>query len=111
MKISLAKILVILLGVIVYLNIGYLIAYSFDPMTSKTAMTKAVYRMIDFYDVVGYSKPFADKGDIISAYSSMSLFWPLFVIILWGANLVMVLWNVLVWFFTGGILRWFRWIK
>ena len=96
------------IALIIYLNIGYILAYSLDsnPNVPQTAFSTAVYNIFDFYGVMG--KP-STMGDI--EYILISLIWLLLLVVSWILNSAVILWKVFVWLFSGGIFRWLGLIK
>jgi len=89
-------------ALVIYLNVGYLIAYSTDPVASPTTLSKAVYKTINFMDVFSHGQ----KGFNGFDYFLVTISWPGFVIMGWIVNFALLLWKVFVWLFAGGVLRW-----
>lgn len=109
------KLGLVILGIIalvVYLNIGYLVAYSFDSTVSQTAISKAVHKTIDFMNFIGMDKSYKefDAAQALT-YLCVIILWPVLVLFFFVINLVVLLWTVLLWLVTGGVFRWLDWIK
>lgn len=118
MKRKVIKIILIVIAVIIYFNIGYLVTYSTNSTYSQTPVTRLVSKIMDFYDVL----PMADKGYHSIIFAIGVVMWPLSVIFSWVINFVFMIidiailiftsiFNVIVWIFTGGILKLAGFIK
>ncbi|MBI2634945.1 MAG: hypothetical protein HYW79_00105 [Parcubacteria group bacterium] len=99
----------VVLGVIVsvlYLNIGYLVAYSLDSGVSQTAFSEAVFKTVNFMNSLNRDK--ADNSNTTKniIYGVTIIFWPFVVLVFWMVNLFVLLWTVFVWLVNGGIFRW-----
>ena len=103
MKKKIVKIFLIIIAVIVYFNIGYLVAYSINSETPKTTTTQIVYRILNFYDVMNQ----AEMEVASSAFVFSVIFWPFLAIMCLVINLAFMfldfIWGIIMWIFTGGI--------
>ena len=108
---SSAKIILIIVAVIAYFNIGYLVAYSSSSTTIKTPAIQIVYKIIDFYGVLDLVKK-DDNGNFF--FIAATVLWPIMVAISWVVNFIAMgivfadfvfssIWDVIRWIFTGGI--------
>ncbi|MBU2082067.1 hypothetical protein KKH14_01420 [Patescibacteria group bacterium] len=105
-----AKIILIIVAVIVYFNIGYLVTYSTVPETPKTPTTQMIWKILNFADGMDINKQ--DRGTF--SYIIATVLWPLVVLFIWLANLVLMsfniicfflssTWSAIHWTFTGGV--------
>ncbi len=113
-----AKIILIVIAVIVYFNIGYLVAYSTSSTTTKTPTTQIVYKIIDFYGVLDLVK----QNDGNSFFVIAIALWPIMVAISWVVNFIAMgivftgfifsnIWSAIHWTFTGEIWKLIGFIK
>ncbi len=103
-KIKIKWVVLGIIGLIIYLNIGYLVNYSLDIATKPTVISEIIYNIIDFGTI-------SHKGSLTTRdYIIGSLIWPIFVVLSWFVNSIVLLYKVLVWLciflFTGGFWRW-----
>jgi hypothetical protein len=102
-----------IIALIVYLNIGYLFVYSFDPRVQQTAVSNFIYKIVDFYGVAGRMEPrsFNSTIDAFMSYALGMIFWLVLLIFCWAVNLFVMVWDILAWVFAGGFWRYLGWIK
>lgn len=95
-------------GVVLYFNVGYLFAYSFDSTASQTTLSNFVYKTVDFMGVIGKHPEgvFKNRQDYFAVYAIDSLAWPVILVVSWAANFIVLFWNVFVWLVTGGFWKW-----
>lgn len=99
MKRLAVKIALITLGVIIYLNIGYLVAYSLDAKTELTIASNAVYNILDPYHLMEVQK--ANNA----FYFFNIFFWPIQVALYWGVTFFYFIYSTFPWLFNGALLR------
>lgn len=108
---------VILLGLALYLNVGYLFAYSLNANVRQTAVSEIMYKISDFYGVMG-RVPDRD----VALFNTVVILWPLSLIDVWVVNIVVLvayLFGVALQFlaqffayvFTGGLAKWLGFVK
>ena len=73
------------IGTVVYLNIGYLFAYSLDSTASQTMLSDSVYKTVDFMGVMGKAKDLKSI-DYILFYGAVGFFWPFCLFLFWLLN-------------------------
>ena len=114
----LAKVILVIITVIVYFNIGYLIAYSTLSTTSGTPTTQMVLKILDFYNVIGKN----EQAVSILLFVFTIAVWPLVVIAVWAVNLAIMFFDAIIliflsildaikWIFTGGFWKLCGFIK
>lgn len=112
------KIILIVIAVIVYFNIGYLVAYSTLSTTSGTPTTQMILKILDFYNVIGKNE---QAVNILFFVFTIAI-WPLVVIAVWGVNLAVMFFDAIIliflnildaikWIFTGGFWKLVGFIK
>lgn len=94
------KIVLLIFGIILYFNIGYLMAYSFDPSAQPTIASNICYRIVDFTGLIGKAKKVNT-----TFYLFLSIGWPVVLIFFWMVNLSHLAYLILVWLFTGGFFK------
>lgn len=72
-----AKIVLIIIAVIVYFNIGYLVAYSIDSGTTKTPTTQIVNKIIDFGNALRLNEQ--KNNSMKHFFVETIVFWPVVV--------------------------------
>ncbi|MFH1990675.1 MAG: hypothetical protein ABIJ19_02355 [Patescibacteria group bacterium] len=113
-----AKIILIIVAVIVYFNIGYLVAYSINSESPKTSTTQMVWKILNFADGMDINKQVGST----STFIVVTAIWPLVIFFVWLANLVTMsinivwfflssIWSAIHWIFTGGIWKLCGFIK
>lgn len=107
------KVILLVAGAVVYLNIGYLVAYSVDDTAQHTMVTEKIYNVIDFMGVMerASTKQFPRRTDVVLFYGLYSVIWPVLVLSSWIVNSVVLLWKIGVWLATGGFLKWLNLIE
>ena len=111
-KLTLMRIILGFIALVIYLNIGYLFAYSFDPFASPTSFSKVFYKTIDFMNVVGMDQVKYYNGVYHYIHYLLGMFfWPALLFVYWLFNSVALLLSIFFWLFTGGIFRWLELIK
>jgi hypothetical protein len=88
------KAVLIVIGVIAYLDFGYLLFYSFDPSAKQTSVTNFIRAIADYNNVVGFQQ---SEGAIFALnsldpvafflYLIIMFFWPIILVFLWIANI------------------------
>lgn len=102
------KVISISIGIIVYLNIGYLVAYATDPTMPRTPAAEIIWEFMNFHNVLHFSSLF---GNTFIFLFTM-LLWPLIVLSILTVNVikvmidaVMYLFSSIQWIFNGEIWR------
>ena len=101
------KICLWIIGLVVYLNIGYLIAYSLDSTANQTAFSNTIYGIIDFTSYMGRPTVITAR-DVVTYYVVFTLLWPIIVVVSWATNFILLFWTILTWLVTGGLWRWLK---
>ena len=94
------RIVLLVFGAILYLNIGYFMAYSLDSSVQSTIVSKICYRIVDFAGFVGKAQNI-DNG----FYMTFVVFWPL-LFVSWIINFGYLVYLISIWLITGGFFRW-----
>ncbi len=110
MKRKSIKIILVIVAIVIYANIGYLVAYSTSLTTIKTPTAEIVYKIMDFYGV-----EIGKKSDGSFYFVWAVIFWPVIVIVYWMINLLFMFMDIgmriFVWVFTGGFWKLVGFIK
>ncbi len=96
---------------VVYMNIGYLFAYSLDSTASQTAFSDSFYKTVDFMGIVGKAGGLESGIDYFIFYVIFGFFWPFYLFLIWSGNFAVLLWQVLVWLVAGGFWKWLGLLK
>lgn len=97
-------VILIIIAFIIYVNIGYLVAYSTDKTLSRTPVTDTVWKIMNFNDFLDLKAMCGSNYDFAFAVAV----WPVIVIMSWVANLAG---PAVCWIFSGELLKFTGLIK
>lgn len=90
----------------IYLNVGYLVVYSFEPGIQETTATLITRSVIDWYGLHSIFGEFPQKPSSHADFIVFVMMWP-FIIVAFGIiNIVFTIGVVVKYLATGGLLKW-----